>query len=96
MITQIIKEKARINMERAAIVQRYQNNQISAQDARKMIEQVDSQSIMTPKMRRVLSDLPEAQSNAGSDIPPVPEGLDPDEWPAIWHSLTEVEKAEFR
>lgn len=54
MIVEIMKSKAAINMERARIVDAYQNNEISASYARKAMAELDKRSIMTPEMKKAL------------------------------------------
>lgn len=49
-ISEMMKAKARINMERSAIIDRYQNEEIDAKTARREIARLNSQSIMTPQI----------------------------------------------
>lgn len=54
LIAQVMQTKAQINMQRGQVIQQYQNGQITAVEARQAINEIDSQSIMTPEMKRLL------------------------------------------
>ncbi len=54
MISEVIKAKAALNVERARIIDAYQSGQISAGDARNQMAEIDKRSIMTPEMRKAL------------------------------------------
>ncbi len=54
MISEVIKAKAALNVERARIIDAYQSGQISAGDARNQMAEIDKRSIMTPEMKKAL------------------------------------------
>lgn len=53
MISEIMKTKARLNMERSAVVDAYGRNEITAGEARSRIAEIDKKSIMTPEMKQL-------------------------------------------
>lgn len=53
MISEIMKSKARLNMERSAVVDAYGRNEITAGEARSRIAEIDKKSIMTPEMKQL-------------------------------------------
>ncbi len=75
-IAAMVKAKAQINMDRAAVVAEYQSGAIDALEARKRIQEINGRSIMTPELKAILGGLDPAQAD-------VPEGLTPEEWNAM-------------
>ncbi|MDG4675661.1 hypothetical protein P9A16_31670 [Shinella sp. 838] len=49
-ISEMMKAKAQINMERSAVIDRYQNEEISAAQARRELAALNSRSIMSPQI----------------------------------------------
>jgi hypothetical protein len=68
-IAEMMQAKAQINAERGNIVTQYQNGQITDAQARQAMQDLDSRSIITPKMRGLLG-LPAAPGAA-----PAPGGF---------------------
>ena len=66
-ISGMMKAKAQINMDRAAVVSAYQNNEISAADARKQLQEINSRSIMTPELKAVISALDPKEGASAAD-----------------------------
>jgi len=66
LISQIMKSKAQINLDRGAIVDAYSNNEITASDARRKMMALDKKSILTPEMRQLLMGV--APGTGKSDI----------------------------
>jgi len=66
-ISSMMKAKAQINMDRAAVVSAYQNNEISAADARKQLQEINSRSIMTPELKAVISALDPKEGASAAD-----------------------------
>jgi hypothetical protein len=56
-ISEMMKAKAAINMERSDIISQYRQNQISRNDAEKRLSELNKRSIMTPAMRQMLAGL---------------------------------------
>jgi hypothetical protein len=54
MISQIMKAKAQINIERGQIVAAYSNGEIDAPMARKQMNEINKRSIMSPEMKKAL------------------------------------------
>jgi hypothetical protein len=63
LILETMKAKNAINMERAQIVNRVSNEEISESEGRRLMEELNSRSIMTPEMKSLL---------AGLDAPKAP------------------------
>jgi soluble lytic murein transglycosylase-like protein len=81
-ISAMMKAKAQINIERADVVARYQNNEISATDARKALRDINSRSIMTPELKAILdATAPTQPSREDAGAPP--EGVTAEEWNAM-------------
>jgi type II secretory pathway pseudopilin PulG len=55
MISQVMRQKAQIDVERAQVISAYQQGQIPAEEARARVAELDQRSIMTPEMKAVLS-----------------------------------------
>jgi hypothetical protein len=53
-IAAMMKSKAAINAERAAVVTAYQNEEITAADARRALKELNDRSIMTPELKAAL------------------------------------------
>lgn len=74
MILSIIKGKAQIDMQRAQIITKYQNDEISVGEARRALDELNQVSVLTPEMRRSLigvggsGDLQQAIPNAGEVV----------------------------
>jgi hypothetical protein len=66
-IIAVLMAKADVDMDRAAVVLAFQNRQITLEDARMQIAEIDRRSIMTPEIRRVLG--LDGASPAGVDDP---------------------------
>jgi hypothetical protein len=66
-----MKAKGAIDIERAKIVNAYQNEQIPAAQAREMLAELNQRSIMTPELRALLQpqDGQGAQPSAGGIKP---------------------------
>lgn len=84
LIAQIMTAKARINVQRSAVIDRYSNGEITAATARQQIAAIDNQSILTPEMRKLLAGIgggPAVPDDpaAGDDSPP-PPGVDAETW----------------
>jgi GH24 family phage-related lysozyme (muramidase) len=86
VIIGIMQAKSRLDLERAAVVQRFQNRQISAEQARGTLAEIDNRSIMTPEMRAVLGLPPEdtamtleERAAAAGPVPTNFEGT-PEDW----------------
>jgi hypothetical protein len=62
IVSEVLKQKAQINVERAAIVTAYQNEQISASQARSKLAELNKRSILTPQMKSLIS------SATGADL----------------------------
>jgi hypothetical protein len=56
-ISEMMKAKAAINIERSDIISQYSQNQISRNDAEKRLSELNKRSIMTPAMRQMLAGL---------------------------------------
>ncbi|OPH84254.1 hypothetical protein B2M20_02990 [Nitrobacter vulgaris] len=56
-ISEMMKAKSAINIERADIISQYSQNQISRNDAEKRLSELNRHSIMTPAMRQMLTGL---------------------------------------
>lgn len=56
-ISEMMKAKAAINIERAEVISQYSQNQISRNDAEKRISEINKRSIMTPALRQMLAGL---------------------------------------
>jgi hypothetical protein len=86
VIIGIMQAKSRLDLERAAVVQRFQNRQISAEQARGTLAEIDNRSIMTPEMRTILGMPPEEgemtleeRAAAAGPVPTNFEGT-PEDW----------------
>jgi len=53
-IAAMMKAKASLNVERARVIEEYQNGAIEAPEARKRMAELDKRSIMTPEVAAVL------------------------------------------
>lgn len=68
MIAEIMKAKAQMNMQRSGIVTQYQTGELSAADTRRMLGELDKQSIITPEMKQALGMLGGNQGPQTGDI----------------------------
>ncbi len=67
LIAQVMQAKAQVNMQRGQVIQQYQNGEMTAVEARQAINEIDSQSIMTPEMKRLLLGVAPDDRNGLSD-----------------------------
>lgn len=65
-IAAMMQAKAEINVKRAEIVRQAQNDEISVKDARRMMSELDQQSIMTPELKAILGQLSPSQTPENS------------------------------
>lgn len=56
-ISEMMKAKSAVNIERADIISQYSQNQISRNDAEKRLGEINKRSIMTPALRQMLAGL---------------------------------------
>jgi type II secretory pathway pseudopilin PulG len=68
IISQVMRQKAKIDVERAQIISGYQRGQIPAEEARARIAELDQRSIMTPEMKSMLSGAALPQGVTEEDI----------------------------
>lgn len=54
IIAGVMKAKAALNVERSQVVTAYENEQITAKEARSRLAEIDKRSIMTPELRKTL------------------------------------------
>jgi hypothetical protein len=54
-ISQMMRAKAQVNIERGQVVRELQNNKITPDQARIQISEIDKRSIMTPELSQMLS-----------------------------------------
>lgn len=88
-IAAMMKAKAQINVERAAIIDQYQNEHLTASEARSRIATLNKRSIMGPGLKSLLSTLGKPQDGApGPTDEPAPDGVDPE----LWQNLTPQER----
>jgi hypothetical protein len=69
MILSIMKAKAQVNMQRAEIVTKYQNGDLTVSQARSAMNELNQASIMSPEMRKALLGVGASDQVA----PPVPQ-----------------------
>lgn len=69
VIAGTLQRKAEIDLQRAQIIQQYQNGEVSIGDARKQIRDIDRQSIMTPELEAVLAGVDPSATPAPEDAP---------------------------
>lgn len=62
-IAAMMKAKAQINVQRAEIVRKAQNDEISIKEARRMMSELDQQSIMTPELKAILGEMAPASDS---------------------------------
>lgn len=74
MIISIMQAKAQINVERSQIVTAYQTGEMSVDEARRKMAELNSQSIMTPDMRRALIGLGGDGGITPAENQPITEG----------------------
>jgi hypothetical protein len=75
VISATMKAKAAINIERAGIVTAFQNEEITAADARRQLAEIDKRSIMTPELKAALGNVTgggESDDGGWQDVPGVP------------------------
>jgi hypothetical protein len=90
IILETMQAKAQIDMERAAVVTAYQNEEISAAEARNKMAELDRMSILTPRAKALINT--SGGVSPGGELTDVPPGLDPAEWGA----MTPEERALFQ
>ena len=70
MITQLLREKAALNIERGDVVDAFSDNRMTHQEARARMKEINERSILTPEMRQLLGAM------APTDVDPTDELLD--------------------
>ena len=68
LISQIMKSKAAINVERGQIIDAYSSGEIDAPTARARLNGLNQKSILTPEMRRLLAGVSPGNSGADPDL----------------------------
>lgn len=91
-IAAMMKAKASLNVERARVIEEYQNGVIEAPEARKRMAELDKRSIMTPEVAAVLGIDAPTGDGAAPQAGGVPEGIDPEDW----KYMTPEERAAFQ
>jgi len=91
-IAAMMKAKASLNVERARVIEEYQNGAIEAPEARKRMAELDKRSIMTPEVATVLGIDAPTGDGAAPQAGGVPEGIDPEDW----KYMTPEERAAFQ
>lgn len=81
IILETMQSKAQIDMERAAVVTAYQNEEISATEARNRMAELDRKSILSPRARALINTA--GTGSPSGDITNVPAGFTPEEWNAL-------------
>lgn len=74
LINQIMKSKAAINKQRSDIVTAYQANQLTADEARKAMADLNNASIVTPEMRKALAGVGAGEPSSAPAVGTVVEG----------------------
>ena len=90
IILETMQAKAQIDMERAAVVTAYQNEEITAADARNRMAELDRKSILSPRAKALVNT--SAGVSPGGELTDVPPGVAPEEWDA----MTPEERALFQ
>jgi len=90
IILETMKAKADIDMQRAAIVSAYQNEEMTAAEARKAMMELDRVSILTPQARALITQ--SSGVTPSDDAPPASFEGDP----ADWQYMTPEQKALFQ
>ena len=62
-ISAMMKQKAKINMERGDVISQYQDGTLTASEARARLKEINSRSIMTPELKSILSGLAPVQDD---------------------------------
>lgn len=73
LIVEMMQAKAGVNIRRGAIVNAYQRGEIDAAEARQRLAEINSQSIMSPELRALISGAaaaPEAADRTGGPVTP--------------------------
>jgi hypothetical protein len=70
-ISQMMKAKAAINIERSKVIDDYQNEKISAGEARTRLADLNSRSIMTPDIAAAFKKIGMDQAEGGTDQDPL-------------------------
>lgn len=91
MISQILKAKSALNIERSGVVDAYGRGEISAGEARSRISEIDKRSIMSPEMKRALDGLGGSQQSNAPEPGAVEDGFrfkggnpaDPNSWEPV-------------
>jgi hypothetical protein len=73
-IAAMMKAKAAINLERAQVVTAYQNEQITAAEARSALSELNNRSIMTPDLKQALEGVTSGGADEGGwqEVPGMP------------------------
>lgn len=69
LITQVLRSKAQIDIERSNIVAAYSNGEISAADARSRISELDRREILTPEIKQRLIGIAPQSSDGFQQTP---------------------------
>lgn len=86
-VVEILRAKAGLNIERAQLIQSYQNNEISAQDVRAGLSDLANRSILTPELKAAIGGLD------GPKPPgPAPSGVADEDW----KFMTDEERSLFQ
>jgi hypothetical protein len=68
----VLSAKAQLNVERSEIITAYQNEQISASQARSKLAEINRRSILSPELKRFMGDAAGGDGTGGSEWAPVP------------------------
>jgi hypothetical protein len=71
IISATMRAKAQINVEKGQIIAGYQNGQITEEDARTRLQELNKRSIMTPEMKQMIFGNAQPSSGGGSEIDPL-------------------------
>lgn len=86
MILSIMQAKQQLNVKRAGIITDYQSNKLNIDQAREAMQQLDSQSILTPEIKTALEAIGPQPSKG--DATPAPEGVGQ----GVWDHMTPEER----
>lgn len=86
LISEMLKSKAALNIERSEIIDSYAAGEISAAEARRKIADIDDVSIMTPQLKQLLNGV----NPEGKPMPDIPDNFAPDADPAIRQRAWEI------
>jgi hypothetical protein len=86
MILSIMQAKQQLNVKRAGIITDYQSKKLNIDQAREAMQQLDSQSILTPEIKTALDAI--GPQPLKGDATPAPEGVDQ----RVWDHMTPEER----